>query len=172
MHHVTLAISGKDRMLLTEAGVDIEYTKSLMVMILNTIKPTSKQRRHRLKVCVVGEEYSYYSFHNTIHISQHVLNLPSRHKRVNKFLEDLLHELGHFIQFKIDHVPLTKFIVDVESVSYTKYFNNSTERQARKYGNVAKEAVLLHNKLHKLRLSSTSLNTQDDQDKKNKKSQA
>lgn len=160
MRSVSLNISSKDRKLLEKHHIDFDFVQAFVALVLNTIKITNRRYRHNLTIKIVDEECSTYQFDNNLYITQtcFVSNIStSRHL----FFNDLMHELGHYIQYKVDHVPFTMFAVDHETQSYTKYYNNATERQARKYGSLSREMIQLYRKLDALRRECAKpLNTQ------------
>ena len=151
MRRAVISIGKRDKQLLEQHKISIEYIKTLMEMVLNTIKPSSRAVEHRIKIVLTDEECSVYKFDTGLYITKrHFKSTALRTQRYH-FFSDLMHELGHYIQFKIDRVLYSMFAVDHEKISYTKYYNNITERQARRYGSLANEIVHLYFKMEKLK---------------------
>ena len=150
MRSVRLNINAKDRKLLEKHNIDFAFVQAFVSLVLNTIKTTKRRCAHCLTIKIVDEECSTYQFDNNLYITQACFS-SSVNKSRNLFFNDLMHELGHYIQYKVDHVPFSMFAVDHETQSYTKYYNNLTERQARKYGSLSREMIQLYRKLDALR---------------------
>jgi hypothetical protein len=174
MRSVQLSISSKDRRTLDKYQIDFDFVHAFVALVLNTIKITKKRAVHRLKIQIVDDECSTYQFDNNLYITQQCFS-SNVGKSKYLFFNDLMHELGHYIQYKVDRVPFTMFAVDHETQSYTKYYNNATERQARKYGNLSREMIQLYRKLDALRkecaqpLNSSSWKPRKNVQKKQKK---
>lgn len=120
-------------------------------MVLNTIKPSSRAVEHRIKIVLTDEECSVYKFDTGLFITKRHFKCTALRTQRYHFFSDLMHELGHYIQFRIDRVLYSMFAVDHDKISYTKYYNNITERQARRYGSLANEIVHLYFKMEKLK---------------------
>jgi hypothetical protein len=151
MRHAIISIGKQDKQFLEQHKISAEYIKTLIEMVLNTIKPSSRSVEHRIKIVLTDDECSVYKFDTGLFITKkHFKNTALRTQRYH-FFSDLMHELGHYIQFKIDRVLYSMFAVDHDKISYTKYYNNITERQARRYGGLANEIVQLYFKMEKLK---------------------
>ena len=151
MRHAIISIGKNDKQFLEQRKISVEYIKTLIEMVLNTIKPSSRAVEHRIKIVLTDEECSVYKFDTGLFITKrHFKSTALRTQRYH-FFSDLMHELGHYIQFRIDRVLYSMFAVDHDKISYTKYYNNITERQARRYGSLANEIVQLYFKMEKLK---------------------
>lgn len=153
MHRVKLTIKSTDKEILTNNGIDICYVQNLLETAFNIIKPVKRQRNHRLKLALVDDDFSHYTFSNVINITKFCFNEKTNNKRWYSFFNDLMHEACHYIQFKIDHVNITEFFLEHQTASRTKYLNNATERQARRYGSIAREITALYTKLLRVRVN-------------------
>lgn len=153
MHRVKLSVRSVDRELLVDNDIEPQHVQNLLELALNVIKPSKRKRNHSIRLVIVDEDFSYYTFSNVINITKHCFHEKTKNKRWYKFFNDLMHEMCHYIQFKIDNVSITKFFVEHETSSHTKYLNNATERQARRHGNVAREITALYTKLQKVRVN-------------------
>lgn len=158
MKRVVFVVRRKDREYLAERRIDVQFIEHVLNIILDTIRPSKSRKQHKIYLDLSDDEYSCYPFENRLSIARKILKNGNRGRM--DFLNDIFHEFGHYIQYKIDKVLFTMFAVDHESTSYTKYYNNITERQARKYGSIAKEALCLYMRLEKLRAEfKTPLNS-------------
>jgi hypothetical protein len=151
MRHAIISIGKQDKQFLEQHKISVEYIKSLIEMVLNTIKPSSRSVEHRIKIVLTDEECSVYKFDTGLFITKRHFKCTALRTQRYHFFSDLMHELGHYIQFRIDRVLYSMFAVDHDKISYTKYYNNITERQARRYGNLANEIVHLYFKMEKLK---------------------
>lgn len=151
MRHSIISISKRDKQYLEQHKINVDYIKTLIDMVLNTIKPSSRSVEHRIKIVLTDEECSVYKFDTGLFITRRHFKHTALRTQRHHFFSDLMHELGHYIQFKIDRVLYSMFAVDHDKMSYTKYYNNITERQARRYGNLANEIVQLYFKMEKLK---------------------
>ena len=151
MRHAIISVGKRDKQFLEQHKISVEYIKALIEMVLNTIKPSSRAVEHRIKIVLTDDECSVYKFDTGLFITKrHFKSSALRTQRFH-FFSDLMHELGHYIQFKIDRVLYSMFAVDHDEISFTKYYNNVTERQARRYGGMANEIVQLYFKMEKLK---------------------
>lgn len=148
MKRVVLVVRRADKEFLASRRINTTYVEHVLNIILDTIRPSKSRKQHKVYLDLTDDEYSVYPFTNRLSITRKVIRSGNRGRL--DFLNDLFHEFGHYIQYKIDRVIFTLFAVDHESTSYTKYYNNVTERQARKYGSIAKEALCLYMRLEKL----------------------
>jgi len=151
MRHAIISIGKNDKQFLEQRKISVEYIKSLIEMVLNTIKPSSRSVEHRIKIVLTDDECSVYKFDTGLFITKRHFKSSALRTQRYHFFSDLMHELGHYIQFKIDRVLYSMFAVDHDQISYTKYYNNITERQARRYGGLANEIVQLYFKMEKLK---------------------
>jgi hypothetical protein len=151
MRHAIISIGKQDKQFLEQHKISVDYIKSLIEMVLNTIKPSSRAVEHRIKIVLTDEECSVYKFDTGLFITKRHFKCTALRTQRYHFFSDLMHELGHYIQFRIDRVLYSMFAVDHDKISYTKYYNNITERQARRYGNLANEIVHLYFKMEKLK---------------------
>lgn len=170
MHRVKLSIRSADREILCENGIEIHHVQNLLEFALSVVRPSKRRRNHSIRIVLVDEDFSYYTFSNVINITKQSFNEKTKNKRLYNFFNDLMHEMCHYIQFKIDHVSITKFFVEHEKSSHTKYMNNSTERQARRYGNVSREITALYSKLLKVRINDSKAISKLDEKGKDKAS--
>lgn len=155
MHRVNLTIRNTDKEILAENGLEASYVQNLLQATLNLTRPIKRVQKHNIRLMFVDSEFSYYTFSNVLNITKHCFKSSTKNKRWFNFFEDLLHEMCHYMQFKVDRVSITEFFVEHETSSHTKYMNNSTERQARRYGNIAHEAAALYGKLLKARVNDS-----------------
>lgn len=151
MRRAIISIGKQDKQFLEERRISVDYIKSLVELVLNTIKPIPRATTHRIKIVLTDDECSVYKFDTGLYITKKWFRGNSMRAQRFHFFSDLMHELGHYIQFKIDRVLYSMFAVDHEETSFTKYYNNSTERQARRYGSLANEIVQLYMKMEKLK---------------------
>ena len=151
MRHAIISIGKQDKQFLEQHKISVDYIKSLIEMVLNTIKPSSRAVEHRIKIVLTDEECSVYKFDTGLFITKRHFKCTALRTQRYHFFSDLMHELGHYIQFRIDRVLYSMFAVDHDKISYTKYYNNITERQARRYGSLANEIVHLYFKMEKLK---------------------
>ena len=151
MRHAIISIGKRDRQFLEQHKISVDYIKSLIEMVLNTIKPSSRSVQHRIKIVLTDDECSVYKFDTGLFITRRHFKCTALRTQRYHFFSDLMHELGHYIQFRIDRVLYSMFAVDHDKISYTKYYNNITERQARRYGSLANEIVHLYFKMEKLK---------------------
>ena len=151
MRHAIISIGKQDKQFLEQHKISVEYIKTLIEMVLNTIKPSSRAVEHRIKIVLTDEECSVYKFDTGLFITKRHFKCTALRTQRYHFFSDLMHELGHYIQFRIDRVLYSMFAVDHDKISYTKYYNNITERQARRYGSLANEIVHLYFKMEKLK---------------------
>lgn len=170
MHRVKLTIRNADKELLAEHGLEASYIQSLLQVTLNTTRPVKREQKHNIRLMFVDGDFSYYTFSNVLNITKHCFKAETKNKRWFNFFEDVLHEMCHYMQFKVDHVSITKFFVEHETASHTRYINNPTERQARRYGNIAREATTLYSKLVKARVNDKQTLSKLDEQGQSKKS--
>lgn len=79
--------------------------------------------------------HSFFDFYtNTIHIAVESISTTPRYLKLKKMLRNLLHELKHFIQYRVQRKPfkLTYSYRDAQLVN-SKYWNDPDEIAARKY---------------------------------------
>ena len=151
MRKAIISIGKRDKQFLEQHKISTDYTRALIEMVLNTIKPTTKTVVHRIKIVLTDDECSVYKFDTGLFITKRHFKCTALRTQRFHFYSDLMHELGHYIQYKIDRLLYSMFAVDHDEISFTKYYNNVTERQARRYGGMANEIVHLYFKMEKLK---------------------
>lgn len=140
----------KDKQWFEANLIDIQFIANYLTSILNQIRPSKLRVTYKLKIAVVDSEYSYYDFSDTLFIARKVFGFKTS-KQKARIIEDLFHEFGHFVQYRIDRVSLCKFAIDHEKISYTSYFKNKTEIQARAFSRLSKECVDSYIKIRKIK---------------------
>lgn len=173
MKRVILATSRADRKFLENHRINLKYVEHVLNIIIDTIRPSKSRKQHKIKLELIDDTCSLYYFSNKICITRQLFKRVTPNKARLDFLNDLFHEFGHYIQYKVDKLLYSMFAVDHDTQTYKSYFNNLTERQARKYGNLAKEALSLYIHLEKLHKEfKVPLNSSSETSKKTKKTKA
>ena len=137
MRKVVLSVSKNDKKWIEGNLIDIQYIADFFTTVLNQVRPVKKSVTHRLKIIPVDCAYSYYDFSESLFIAKKNSDFKGKQQKL-RIIEDLFHEFGHYVQHKIDRLPVARFAVDHEETSYTSYFKNKTEVQARSFGRLAK----------------------------------
>jgi len=158
MHSISLRVSKKNKPWLIDYAIDICFIQHMLSLTINLLRPTNRNTTHVIKLAFVDDDFSMYTFENTLHISKSVFNQRARYKLLDNVFNHIMHEFAHYIQFNVDRVGFNNFAVDHEKMSYTRYINNLTERQARVYGNIASKFTQLYLKLNKVKLYTKPLN--------------
>lgn len=152
MWTVSLCASPSDEKWLLSRCIDLVYISDCLTTILNFIRPRKgKTKKVKLEIVLTNEEYSYYNFTSQLFITKKVHTKISCAKSKKHFLQDLVHEFAHYVQFSIDKVPVFRFAIDHEETSMTTYYKNRTEVQARTTARLATECILLYKKLKSLK---------------------
>ena len=150
MRTLSLKSYKKDDQWLSSNLIDLQYIANYLTTILNQIRPSKKRVTYKLKVIVVDSEFSYYDFTDTLYIARKVDGFKKSEQK-KRILEDLFHEFGHFVRYKIDRVSINKFAIDHEKMPYSSYFKNKTEVQARAFSRLAKECLDTFIKIRKMK---------------------
>ena len=161
MRTISLKSYKKDVQWLSSNLIDLQFIADFLTTILNQIRPSKKRVSYKLKLVVVDSEFSYYDFSDTLYIAREVEGFKKSEQKM-RILEDLFHEFDHFIQYKIDRIAVNRFATDHEKISYTSYFKNKTEVQARIFSRFAKECLNTFIKIRKMKRHLLNL----DEDKK------
>lgn len=142
---------------LKKQSIDINYLSSFFSLILTQLRPCMRSTTHILRLEILECEYSQYAFSNVLYICRNPLTGTTGSKLRQRLLEDMLHEFGHYIQFVIDKVNINTFAIDHLLTTYTTYFRNKTETQARTLSKFAKEYISLYNKLRSMQRFLTKI---------------
>jgi len=99
-------------------------------------KKEGRTRVKRLRVHImpraIDSNYDYYT--NTLNVAVQSKSSDPRYLKIKRMLRNLLHELRHFIQFRIQNKPfaLTYTYRDA-ALNNSRYWNDPDEIDARKY---------------------------------------
>lgn len=150
MRRLKLKALKEDSKWFESKSINLQYISDFITGVLNEIRPCKSLIDHKIKVCVVDSEYSYYDFTDTLFIARKNAELKGSKQKI-RIIEDIFHEVWHYIQYKIDRVSINKFAINHESISYNSYFRNKTEVQARSFSRLAKECIETLSKARKIK---------------------
>ena len=111
-------------------------SKSLDTIIHKLCKREGHTRVKRMRVHImpraIDSNYDYYT--NTLNVAVQSKSSDPRYLKIKRMLRNLLHELRHFIQFRIHNKPfaLTYTYRDV-TLNSSRYWDDPDEIDARKY---------------------------------------
>jgi hypothetical protein len=149
MQYVKIQCNKKDKAFLETNNINLLYIESLLSLVLNTLRPRRVSHYHPIKIKLIDDACSMYTFNNTLCIRRDIFKLK-HHTCLRYFIEDVLHEFGHYIQYVIDDVPFADFASDIEDISKKYYWDNKTEKQARQYEKLMPGLLSVYNNLLKL----------------------
>jgi hypothetical protein len=111
-------------------------SKSMDTIIHKLCKREGRTRAKRLRIHImpraIDSNYDYYT--NTLNVAVQSKSSDARYLKIKRMLRNLLHELRHFIQFRIQNKPfaLTYTYRDA-TLNNSRYWNDPDEIDARKY---------------------------------------
>jgi len=111
-------------------------SKSMDTIIHKLCNKEGRTRVKRLRVHImpraIDSNYDYYT--NTLNVAVQSKSSDPRYLKIKRMLRNLLHELRHFIQFRIQNKPfaLTYTYRDA-ALNNSRYWNDPDEIDARKY---------------------------------------
>lgn len=148
MQFIKIRCEKKDKKIIENCNINLQYIESLLSCILNSIRPKRTSNYHIIRLRVINDECSQYTFNNAICIRKSIFDLPI-HQVMKIFIEDLLHEFCHYIQYVVDEVAFKNFASDIENISQKYYWNNETEKQSRNFEKLMPAVIGLYNAMCK-----------------------
>lgn len=170
MRTISLRVNKVDKKTLADNNIEIQFLEDVLTLVINALKPSSRNIHHIIKLNFDDIDCSIYQFEDRLTLTRRIFYKRDKNSMLMYFFSDLFHEFAHYIQYKIDKVKFSKFAVDHDRISFTTYYNNPTERQARRYGNIAKEILSVYKKMNRLKKAfATNLNSNDERPKKTRR---
>jgi hypothetical protein len=148
MQFIKIRCDKKDKKTIENCNINLQYIESLLSCVLNSIRPKRTTNYHILRLRIIKDECSQYTFNNAICIRKDIFEMPE-HQVMKVFIEDLLHEFCHYIQYVVDDVPFKEFASDIKNVTKKYYWNNKTEVQARNFEKMMPAIIGLYNGMRK-----------------------
>ena len=116
MQFIKIRCTKKDRKTIENCNINLSYIESLLSCVLNSIRPKRTSNYHVIRLRIINDECSQYTFNNAICIRQDVFSLPE-HQVMKIFIEDLLHEFCHYIQYVVDSLSFKEFASDIKNLT-------------------------------------------------------
>lgn len=117
-------------------GINTISAESIDTLIHKLCKKEGRTRVKRMRIHImpraIDSNYDYYT--NTLNVAVQSKGSDPRYLKIKRMLRNLLHELRHFIQFRIHNKPfaLTYTFRDA-ALNNSRYWNDPDEIDARKY---------------------------------------
>jgi hypothetical protein len=148
MQFIKIRCDKKDKKTIENCNINLQYIESLLSCILNSVRPKRTSNYHIIRLKLIKDECSQYTFNNAICIRNDIFSLPE-HQVMKIFIEDLLHEFCHYIQYIVDDVPFKEFASDIKNITKKYYWDNKTEVQSRNFEKLMPAVIGLYTAMRK-----------------------
>jgi len=117
-------------------GMNRVSVKSIDTLVHKLCRKEGRTRVKRMRIHIMpralDSNYDYYK--NTLNVAIQSKSSDPRYLKIKRMLRNLLHELRHFIQFRIHNRPFALTYTPRDAaLNNPRYWNDPDEIDARKY---------------------------------------